>query len=158
VQENAGAGERKMKLSRKGISPVRLEMTPLMDIIFLLLVFFIYSMMSMTVHHGKQVNLPASSSASTETQEAISITIQSDKDGIKITVDDGEPFTDSSLLTQALEKKKAEAKDGKEPDLQIFADKTVPYQELYKVLDSITQAGLTRISLQATLQQEPVVP
>ena len=34
---------------RKG---VRLEMTPLMDVMFLVLVFFIYSIFDMTMHRG----------------------------------------------------------------------------------------------------------
>lgn len=142
-----------MKLSRKGIPPVRMEMTPLMDIVFLLLVFFIYAMLSMAVHHGKQLDLPQSSSASLETQEAVSITIESDKNGLKISVDGGAAFSDLAKLKVILTEKKSKAPAGKEPDLQIFADKTVSYQSLYSVLDSVTQAGLSRISLQATLQE-----
>ncbi|WP_420208347.1 ExbD/TolR family protein [Candidatus Electronema sp. JC] len=144
-----------MKLSRKGIPPVRMEMTPLMDIVFLLLVFFIYAMLSMAVHHGKQLDLPQSSSASLETQEAVSITIESDKGGLRISVDGGAAFSGIERLKEILTEKKAKAPQGKELDLQIFADKTVSYQSLYSVLDSVTQAGLSRISLQATLQEAP---
>jgi biopolymer transport protein ExbD len=144
-----------MKLRTKSIPPIRLEMTPLMDIVFLLLVFFIYSMMSMAVHHGKQVELPQSGSAAAlELQEAISITIQSSKDGVRISVDDEASFADLNQLQQILEKKKAEVKDGKEPDVQLFADKSVDYQELFRVLDIISKARLSRISLQA-VRQEP---
>ena len=141
-----------MKLSRKNIPPVRMEMTPLMDCVFLLLVFFIYAMLSMAVHHGKQVDLPQSGSASIEMQEAVSITIENGKDGLKISVDDGKPCN-LTELEQILREKKEGAEAGKEPDLQIFADKTVPYQNLYNVLDSVTKAGLSRISLQAKLDQ-----
>ncbi|WP_417912390.1 ExbD/TolR family protein [Candidatus Electronema sp. TJ] len=144
-----------MKLSRKGIAPVRLEMTPLMDIIFLLLVFFIYAMMSMAVHHGKQLDLPQSSSAAVEMQEAVNITILSDKNGLLISVDGGESFSGVERLREILTEKKAKEPEGKELDLQIFADKTVSYQSLYSVLDSVSQAGLSRISLQASLQEAP---
>ena len=136
-----------MKLSKKSIPPVRMEMTPLMDCVFLLLVFFVYAMLSMAVHHGKQVDLPQSGSAALETQEAISITIENAKDGLKISVDDGLPCN-LAELEQVLREKKTQGKN-KEPDLQIFADKTVPYQSLYTVLDCITRAGLSKISLQA---------
>ena len=34
-------------------------------------------------------------------------------------------------------------------EVQIFADKQVPYQGLFKVLDQVRAAGLTHISLQA---------
>lgn len=141
-----------MKLSRKRIPPVRMEMTPLMDIVFLLLVFFIYAMLSMAVHHGKQLDLPQSSSAVLEMQEAISINIENGKDGLKISVDEGQPCSLAELELLLREKKTKAAVGGKEPDIQIFADKTVPYQNLYNVLDRITKAGLSRISLQAKLE------
>ena len=40
---------------RKG---VRLELTPLLDVMFLVLVFFIYSIFDMTMHRGVKVDLP----------------------------------------------------------------------------------------------------
>ena len=36
----------------------RIEMVPLLDVVFLLLVFFIYAMLSMSVHRGIDVALP----------------------------------------------------------------------------------------------------
>ncbi|MGB5687196.1 MAG: biopolymer transporter ExbD [Candidatus Electrothrix sp.] len=141
-----------MKLSNRSTTPPRIEMLPLIDIVFLLLVFFIYAMLSMAVHHGQQVDLPKSSTAGLETAEAISITIQAKggKDGtngdLKFFVDE-EPV-DLPQLKQLLERKKTASKD-KNPDVQIFADKSVPYQGLFQVLDRVRQAGLTNISLQA---------
>ncbi len=40
--------------SRRG----RIEIVPLIDVVFLLLVFFIYAMLSMTVYRGLRVSLP----------------------------------------------------------------------------------------------------
>ncbi|MFO7937304.1 MAG: biopolymer transporter ExbD [Kiritimatiellia bacterium] len=37
----------------------RIEMLPLIDVMFLILVFFIYSIFSMSVHKGLKVDLPA---------------------------------------------------------------------------------------------------
>ncbi len=37
----------------------RIEMMPLIDVVFLLLVFFIYTMLSMTVYRGIKVDLPS---------------------------------------------------------------------------------------------------
>ncbi|MBN1670430.1 MAG: biopolymer transporter ExbD [Kiritimatiellae bacterium] len=36
----------------------RVEIVPLIDVVFLLLVFFIYAMLSMTIHRGVEVQLP----------------------------------------------------------------------------------------------------
>ncbi|MGB5684531.1 MAG: biopolymer transporter ExbD [Candidatus Electrothrix sp.] len=141
-----------MKLRNYTIAPPRVEMLPLIDIVFLLLVFFIYAMLSMAVHHGQQVDLPESSTAGLETTEAISITIQA-KGGKDSTSGDLKIFVNEEQvklpqLEELLERKKTGSQN-KEPDVQIFADKSVSYQGLFQVLDRVRQAGLTHISLQA---------
>lgn len=135
-----------MKLRNRSMAPPRVEMLPLIDIVFLLLVFFIYAMLSMAIHHGQQVDLPESGTAGLETAEAIGITIQAANGGLKFFVD--EESVELPQLEQLLEKKKAASKD-KNPNVQIFADKSVPYKDLFEVLDKVKQAGLTSISLQA---------
>ena len=47
-----------MKLVAEEPKPARVEMTPIMDVVFLLLVFFIYAFMTMTVQRGMKVELP----------------------------------------------------------------------------------------------------
>ena len=41
-----------MSAKRRRARGARLEMTPLMDVMFLVLVFFIYCIFNMTVHRG----------------------------------------------------------------------------------------------------------
>ena len=55
----------------------RLEMTSLMDVMFLVLVFFIYCIFDMAVHKGLKVDLPNTSGAD-EKGERIVITIRAD--------------------------------------------------------------------------------
>jgi len=52
----------------------RLEMISLMDVMFLILVFFVYSMFSMSVHRGIKVNLPAAT-GTLEKGEMIMVTL-----------------------------------------------------------------------------------
>ena len=49
-----------MKVNLRVAKKARIEMLPLIDIVFLLLVFFIYTMLSMAVHRGLPVVLPNS--------------------------------------------------------------------------------------------------
>ncbi len=56
---------------------MRFELTSLMDVMFLVLVFFIYSIFDMTVHKGLRVNLP-DASGRIEEGEKIVITILPD--------------------------------------------------------------------------------
>ncbi len=54
-----------------------MEMTALMDVMFLVLVFFIYSIFDMTVHRGVKVDLPDARGAE-ERGERVVITVLSD--------------------------------------------------------------------------------
>jgi biopolymer transport protein ExbD len=141
-----------MKLNHKPLSPARIEMMPLIDVVFLLLIFFIYAMLSMAVHHGQVVDLPSSSSAALETQEAISVTIQDN--GSEVLLFIAEESVSLAVLVERLRDIKLATKSTKEPEVQIFADKSVSYQELFKVMDSVKEAGLSKISLQAVASKQ----
>ena len=52
-----------MKLQDDEEPHARLEMTPIMDVVFLLIVFFVYAFMSMTVQRGVRVELPRAEGA-----------------------------------------------------------------------------------------------
>jgi biopolymer transport protein ExbD len=54
-----------------------IAIVPLLDVVFLLLVVFIYAMLSMTVFKGLKIDLPRASGMA-ETKEAVVITITSD--------------------------------------------------------------------------------
>ena len=134
-----------MKVNLQTGRRARIEMLPLIDIVFLLLVFFIYAMLSMAVHRGLPVVLPTSTTTETEKHLLLSVTVRSDG---TIYVDKEEvPFVS---LREALRRKTQSAK---EPGVLLFADRNLPYQDLFRVLDEIRMAGLNRISLQAEVEQ-----
>jgi len=130
-----------MKINLQTIKKPRIEMLPLIDIVFLLLVFFIYAMLSMAVHRGLTIVLPTSSSAKIEKQLVLSVTVKADG---SIYIDKEQ--TDLDNLATLL---KAKSSAGKEPGVLLFADRTLSYQKLFRVLDQIRLAGLNKISLQA---------
>ncbi|MCP4665893.1 MAG: biopolymer transporter ExbD [Deltaproteobacteria bacterium] len=134
-----------MKVHRQTLKKPRIEMLPLIDIVFLLLVFFIYAMLSMAVHRGMQVVLPSSSTAKIDKHLELSVTIRPD----------GTLYVDKEqvsleLLTEALKRK---AGSDNEAGVLLFADQDLPYQKLFGVLDRIRMAGLHRISLQAKAEK-----
>jgi len=63
----------------------RIELIPMIDVVFLLLVFFIYAMLSMVVHHGLRVELPSGSTAQLDKREYVGVTITAEN---TILVDD----------------------------------------------------------------------
>jgi biopolymer transport protein ExbD len=133
-----------MKLNLPPVKKARIELLPLMDIIFLLLVVFIYSMLSMSVHHGMPVKLPISSLAKPDKTLVLSVTVKADN---QIFVDKKQVALDD--LASSL-KEKAQAR--KDSGVLLFAHKDISYQHLFLVLDQIQTAGLSQISLQAQFQ------
>ena len=134
-----------MKVQLPATKKARIEMLPLIDIVFLLLVFFIYAMLSMAVHRGLPVELPLSTTAEIDKKLILSVTVKADEtiyvDKERVALKD---------LTQVLRSK---AGDTREPGVLIFADRALQYQMIYNVLDKIRQAGLSRISLQADFEE-----
>lgn len=57
-----------MKLLPQQPKRARVEMTPIMDVVFLLLVFFVYAILRMTVQKGVHVELPRADGQATEKQ------------------------------------------------------------------------------------------
>jgi biopolymer transport protein ExbD len=119
----------------------RIEMLPLIDIVFLLLVFFIYAMLSMAVHRGLPVSLPESSTAKIEKELLLSVTVAAD----------GTIYLDKERIPQGSLRAALEARAGRTENVGVllFADRSIPYSKLFQVLDEIRKAGITRISLQA---------
>ena len=127
-----------------GIKKPRIEMLPLIDIVFLLLIFFIYAMLSMAVHRSLPVSLPVSSTAEINTELNLSISVNNN----------GEIFFDDTKvslkeLQSILQDKALNAADENSVQVDLFADKALSYQELYKILDVIKTAGILNVSLQA---------
>jgi len=130
-----------MKITRCFVRRARIEMLPLIDIVFLLLVFFIYAMLSMAVHRGLPVVLPSSKTAGIDKRLLVSVTVKADG-GVYV---DGTPVG-LETLSEYLH---GIAQDSDQKGALLFADRNLTYQELFHVLDEIKRGGFTNISLQA---------
>ena len=128
----------KLNLEHKG---ARIELIPLIDIIFLLLVFFIYSMLSMVVYRGIPVDLPSADTTETEQRDIIAITIN-EKGSIYL---DKELVPDHALLSRL--KKMAESFP--EKAVIISGHRDAPYSVFVDVLDQVRMAGCERVSIEA---------
>jgi biopolymer transport protein ExbD len=125
----------------------RIEILPLIDIVFLLLVFFIYAMLSMAVHRGVPVRLPDSSTAGIEKESLLSITIR----------ESGEVLVDKERIPIEDLARSLKLRAGQEASqgIHLFADKEVSYQLIIEVLDQIRAADLSTVVLQTTRKMQP---
>jgi len=134
-----------VKVNPQTAKKTRIELIPLVDMMILLLAFFIYAMLSMAIHRGLPVLLPSSSTVQLDQRLVLSITLQ--KDG-RIYVDKEE--VSLQKLREFLKEKSAQTD---ETGAFLFADREVTYQKLFLVLDEIRMAGISRVSLQAERQE-----
>ena len=121
-------------------------MIPLIDVVFLLLVFFIYSMFSMTVHRGLPVNLPTASTATVDKETFITITLQRD----------GQLFLeDRAVDTRTLPDFLIEQRE-KNPNVKVYlrADREVSYHRAVEVMDLVRSAGIHKLALETQWEEK----
>ena len=121
------------------------NLTPLIDVVFLLLIFF---MVSTTFEHQSriQVELPEASAEPT-TPEAESLEIIVDAQGRYFIGEEQVVNTQLKTLMGAIAKVIGERTD---MPVIVRADANSPHQSVVTVLDATSQLGLTRISLATT--------
>jgi biopolymer transport protein ExbD len=126
----------------------RVEFLPLMDVVFLLLVFFVYAMLSMVVHRGIEVTLPSGGTTQISQKDYVNITISADNqisvDGVSVSLD---------TLVAQVQQATAQAKHV-EGDVPIFiaGDRAAGLGVALKVLDHLRGAGFGAVSFE--LQQD----
>ena len=118
----------------------RIEMIPLIDITFLLLVFFIYAMLSMTLHRGLKIELPQASTSEIDKSEYISITITQEN---SIFLD--KERIDLSKLLNAV-RKRLKCND-KQP-VFINGDKKADLGIAIEILDLLRSGGIEEVSFE----------
>jgi biopolymer transport protein ExbD len=135
MHSSSGAGSRKR---------ARIEIIPLIDIIFFLLATFIMVSLSMTKNQGVQVALPTASTAASlgdqqEMEKAVTLTV----------TEKGEVFYNKEKITLAqlplrLQVLKAGAKD---PKVIVNSDSGANFKNVVAVLDEVRKIGIAKVGI-----------
>ena len=123
---------------------VRLEMTALLDVMFLVLVFFIYSIFDMTMHRGVKVDLPGAKGAE-EKGDRVVVTILPD-DSLQL---DGEPLARPELVARVAALV-AGADVGEKPSIIVSGDRSASLGTGVALLAELKSAGVERVSFQVS--------
>ena len=125
------------------------NLTPLIDVVFLLLIFF---MVSTTFEHQSriQIELPEATAEATKPEEE-SLEIIIDAQGRFFIGEEQVVNTELKTLKGAISKTVGE-REG--IPVIIRADAKTPHQAVITALDATSQLGLTRISLATSRMQE----
>ncbi len=119
-----------------------INLTPLIDVVFLLLIFF---MVSTTFNRETEISV--------DLPDATATTLPTDEQSIEITIsEDGRYYINQQLVinTQIKTLRSALTKvlgDRKSPPLTIIADAKTPHQSVVTAMDVARQLGLVHISI-----------
>ncbi|MDH3980782.1 MAG: biopolymer transporter ExbD [Gammaproteobacteria bacterium] len=138
-----------MNLQPGGEDEPDINLTPLIDVVFLLLIFF---MVSTTFEHQSRIKI--------ELPEATAEQVKQEEEALEIIIDtQGRYFINerqvinSELKTLKTAISKALG-DHESMPVTIRADANTPHQAVIRALDATSQLGLTRISLATSKIQE----
>ncbi|MDQ3119822.1 MAG: biopolymer transporter ExbD [Verrucomicrobiota bacterium] len=126
----------------------RIEIIPLIDIMFFLLASFMMVSLSQTHMKGIRVNLPSPSSAPSDPTKK-------DYVGIRVTAGnlvyfDNAPMNDDQILPRLYEL----FKQNPETKVSISAEQQALHGDVIRLLDRVRSSGLTKIGYQIRVAQE----
>jgi biopolymer transport protein ExbD len=130
-----------MKLDASEPRRARLEMMPLMDVIFLLLVYFIYAILSMAAHNAVQVDLPRAGAPASNAPNPTVIAL--DRDNV-LTLE-----TLEIPLAEIVQTALARWRDEARPVI-IAADREANVGIAIELLAELKNAGVTAVSFQVS--------
>lgn len=138
-----------LRRQRREIGGLRINLTPLIDTIFLLLVFF---MMTTTFNRQSQlqINLPeATGEQAVEQQKPIRIIVSAEGE---YAINENKKLINDQLATLEAALKQ-QAGDNPDPALLISADANAPHYAVIKAMEAARNLGFVRLSFEA--QQPP---
>ncbi len=119
----------------------RIEIIPLIDVIFFLLATFMVISLSMVKNQGINVNLPtARTSASEDRSKSVTITV----------TETGDVYLDKDRIALSVLPKQLKELKTQDPELKVFinGDAKAYFESAIKVLDEVRLAGITKVAIQ----------
>ena len=128
-----------MRIPRKEPEKARIEVIPMIDIIFFLLVFFMISTLSMTINRGLPVNLPKAASSQRDLRESLNITVTRE----------GDIFLNKEPIALQEISQRVQAGLVKDPELLavINADDHTIHGTVVEIMDKVRLAGVSRLAI-----------
>jgi len=129
-----------MRLPRRTRKKARIEIIPMIDTMFFLLVFFMIATLTMTVQRGLQVNLPHAATAKDNIKQVVTLTLT--KDG-KLYFDKDEVGSVSQVQSRLVSKENRAS----EISIIINADRAVEHGRVIEVMDAVRKVCTAKIAV-----------
>jgi biopolymer transport protein ExbD len=136
-----------MRIPRKQPEKARIEIIPMIDVIFFLLVFFMVSTLSMTINRGLPVNLPTAATSQKGLRDNVNLTV----------MQDGHMFLNKEPITLQDMGQRVKAALASDPQLAVVinADGQVLHSTVVDILDELRQAGVSGLAIAVKSGKKP---
>jgi biopolymer transport protein ExbD len=136
-----------MHIPRKASEKARIEIIPMIDVIFFLLVFFMVSTLSMTMNRGLPVNLPTAATSQKGLRDNVNLTV----------LQDGKMFLNKEPITLQDMGQRVKAVLASDPQLAVVinADGQVLHSTVVDILDELRQAGVSGLAIAVKSGKKP---
>lgn len=128
-----------MRLPRQGYKRARIEIIPMIDTVFFLLVFFMVASLSMTLETGMRVNLPKAQTAQREALTKVTVSLTAD----------GKLYVDRERTTLAGLRATLRQRIEENPRVVVVinADERVEHGKVVGVMDAAKKAGAAHMAI-----------
>jgi biopolymer transport protein ExbD len=138
---NTPAPIRRFRLSQDefGSSDARIELLPLIDVIFCILTFFLLAALNFTRQQAIDLNLPQAKTGTPQTKDLLIVSID----------DIGQLYVEKKLVTRSVLSAHLEEYNQNNPNglMVLYAAKNTTYREVVSVLDLLREVGGDRVAL-----------
>ncbi len=117
--------------------PLTLDLTPLIDVVFILIIFFIVSSSFKKEQYALNLSLP----------EGVNATKMVEKNRVSIELSDKDIAYNGEKIDFIKLQQKLELIKNKQDAITVKIDKTVPYQKVVELLDILQLNNLSNLSL-----------
>ncbi len=132
-----------------GNGDLGINMTPMIDVVFLLIIFFLVSSHLARRENEMRLELPSATSSEDPKIDGPRVTLSVLPDGSLFLA--GVSVDPHELLTRI---QNAKNREGDELEIRIRADRSVAYEHITPILTAAAQSGVWNVHF-AVLQQEP---
>lgn len=132
-------------LNQQSSDDVRIELVPLIDVIFCILIFFILAVLQLARQQAIQINLPKATTSSIQTRQTLIVSVDSI----------GQVYVDQTVVSQdqLFIYLQGYQKSNPQGLMVLYADQSSVYSDVIRVLDLMRSVGGDRVAL-ATQPQD----
>lgn len=135
------------RIKRRNSGDLILEITPLIDVVFLLLIFFLVATSFEDTKSGIKIDLPTSTIRELQDVKEIRIAIDRNKQLTLTFKEKGKQQQQNVTLSNLKSILSAKLKDTKEKNVMISADKSLDYGMIVNIMTLAKEAGASSLDI-----------